>query len=1135
MMIGKPETGSETMSPKNKNAKNDAGANADVPDENVPDPAARDVGREEILLPDQDEGKEFGSDQIAGDTTVLPGPASGIEADEDSTIPPEPKTKSSGRKRKDRRGTLPIGILGFSGSGKTVFLSALYHATAEERKFKKGWRARWTDSPTARYLRDVGHGFLGIQRSGRRDWTDASHMRVRRTFPEGTMTMDRELRFTLIRSWCRRDFETNYTTIDASGEIIHSAFRDGIENLSEGRREEWEKIAELSRDSRALLLFVNILNLDEIQSSGEMTMLLEWVLQQARPPRAVGIVVTGIDVLANQSEVLAKKAEIEKRYARSLELLEEHDVANRILMVSSLGPDMVRKKTEGLDPGCLGASHKCQRCQELVEDPDIAPQPIGLADPFEFLFHHFLPWYYRWPPLGVVVGFLAWIRRVLFNRIACLLFFLLLGALYWFGESSLYARLERLASSSRLPVQMTVFLPEAYCVLYWWETEKGADLRRMFKSWRDLGGLLKRIERLPLETQVDELQRFIAENSNTPAAPRAREHLVGKRVALCLVTIERSTTWRDRLAAAAEGLALSERGSWPKSRREALAEAASEIFSGLVTEFEHRVENSVRIRRDVDEAERIQRELSAIMMQLRLDGRVLDAEGEAGLQDKSEKWRLSVRELRATLDNERLFEDACQYLSAGRFQDASFNLKTILRRDADWKASDLKQLLKASESGLAGRRHMEKEDWAEAESSFRLIDSNANPHLRTALAVALHDLEEARARSVQRRLDQMLREVDRELLAEFGGTAWRDLENGLTTANSFLANADTDLAGYRKARTLLERMTEGLPRIWTRVRSDTEELFKAKKAYAELEPQARMFRKYLPKTWAEMQELLTDARSEDRTLAQRTSAYRKMIDIIARDWPRIDEFVRQLRAEAGAAAEKCRAYHMNVQNTQMSVITANAREEWQAAESLMKQAAAWEINEPGKAKRAYELALERLQNALALAMRRKHEKEEYWARRDEFYAEWQRLGSKVGSEGKMSRTVRDLKARGDTAAQSGEYSKGAGAYGDATALLPMALNEKDLLEAKRSFADLLDGIDILTMTQWAAKEWREIEKLRKQAAECESRDSDNAARLYRRAARELLSAHGKAEQRRKDKEGHDREQDNVRENADDYI
>jgi len=464
---------------------------------NTVDPNTDGPGSEEWQIEDPMNGESHewvideGDSQAEEAPTEASAASTASEIDEAIELPPPddlgdiPVPKRRKRSRGERQ-QQNIAVLGFSASGKTVFLSMLYHATGVQQKFAEGWRVEWTTldgGKTARYLRDTSNTIMGVLRSGKTDWVDDKRTNVKRAFPPGT-TLLKELQFMMTRNWHLMDFPLAIRTLDGSGEVIHRAFIDGIENLTGDVRDHWERIAELCRNSSALMLFANILNVDEIQNSGEMHMLLEWLLAQRRKPKAIAVVVTGTDILHDQHEVEETRKRIRKKYSLIFEMLEAKRVAYEIIMVSALGDSMVSKKTDNLKPGCMGADHLCPECQELVDDPNATPTPINIDQPFEFIFGRLLKWYERWPPLAVTTGILQHTRRILFNRFVTPIIVLGLlawgGYVYWINEDELYTEttdlVDRVNEDDLIKIESNV---GQYATRYgWWRKRELAVLRR---------------------------------------------------------------------------------------------------------------------------------------------------------------------------------------------------------------------------------------------------------------------------------------------------------------------------------------------------------------------------------------------------------------------------------------------------------------------------------------------------------------------------------------------------------------------------------------------------------------------------------------------------------------------------------
>ena len=382
-----------------------------------------------------------------------------------------------------------IGVLGFSSSGKTVFLSMLYHMTAERRGFQGAWQVDWSrgdDGETARYLRDVGHSILGLDDNGVPRYADAARTKLIREFPPGTKSM-RELRFELSRQWGLTDFPIMVRTLEYSGEAIENAAKLGVEKLQAAHRDQWEEVAGVCSNSDAILLFVNILNIDHVQDSGELLMLMQAILKRKRKIRALSVVVAGADVLDGQNEIDRNRDIVEEKYGSVFSLLDQHGIHYDVFMVSNIGRKMVRKRTVGLASGCMGADHLCPHCQELVDDPKVQVNPINMLEPIEFAFKHLLPWYLRWEPMAICHGVFSYIRRAIFNRFVFPLLAIsgLGGGAYWYTDyqSSMTDQIHALSEDASVDAATEVAgLLERYEQLYFWDDKGIGDLHSVTEA-----------------------------------------------------------------------------------------------------------------------------------------------------------------------------------------------------------------------------------------------------------------------------------------------------------------------------------------------------------------------------------------------------------------------------------------------------------------------------------------------------------------------------------------------------------------------------------------------------------------------------------------------------------------------------
>lgn len=338
-----------------------------------------------------------------------PGEAS---ADEEDDEEPEETTRYKAKSQ-------PIGIIGFSASGKTVYLSMLYHATAERKVFRAGWHANWAsqdNGETKKYLQDISRRIRGFDARGRVLFENPdAPTRVVRSFPPGTV-WNTPIRFELLRKWGLRGRSLLVHTEDGVGEVIGQAALHGPENLPQEFRTRWQNTMELCRHSRALLLFINLLNIEEVEVAPDVAFLIDCLIKDGVRPRAVSFVATGLDAWAGRKDVGELRATLEESFHNVFASLDRAKIPWELHLVSSLGENFARKRTDNLAEGCRAAGHICNLCQEITSDPRARPLPRAIDEPWEFIFRRCLPLHSRVAPSAVFVDILAILREKLINR-----------------------------------------------------------------------------------------------------------------------------------------------------------------------------------------------------------------------------------------------------------------------------------------------------------------------------------------------------------------------------------------------------------------------------------------------------------------------------------------------------------------------------------------------------------------------------------------------------------------------------------------------------------------------------------------------------------------------------------------------
>ncbi len=311
--------------------------------------------------------------------------------------------------------TRKVGVLGFSGAGKSVYLSMLYHATAESTAFAEDWRAQWISGDggeTARYLKGLSQQIRGVDGMGKTIYLDKSRTEVNRRWPIGT-SKQQHLIFSLIKQAGIADVRLDVETLDISGEVLQRAVAEGVEQLPPDYRSRWDEVEKLCLQSDGLMVFLGMYSEEGRQDAGNLRLLLELLLQYGVLPKSVAFVTVGADLLLTAEQREQALQEVKARYQRSREILESEGIRSEFFLVSSIGQGMTSKKNDGLAPECADPSHICAQCQTLVKTPSAQPSPINLAQPWDFMLECFTP-----PLLRIAfVTQLVWIAQVLQQRL----------------------------------------------------------------------------------------------------------------------------------------------------------------------------------------------------------------------------------------------------------------------------------------------------------------------------------------------------------------------------------------------------------------------------------------------------------------------------------------------------------------------------------------------------------------------------------------------------------------------------------------------------------------------------------------------------------------------------------------------
>lgn len=369
---------------------------------------------------------------------------------------PAPES-SLGEKPTHARDRSNVAVLGFSSSGKTVYLTMLYYHTAVQgaspsdrtekprkgqRRRRSRWRADWLSldgGATLGHLMPMLCDILGQDRFGTLRYRDKTTKReLERKFPGGT-TSQTELQFKLFHHNGIREHELNILTLETKGEVqlYHSSSPSQIDSARDAL---WQRVREHCSDSSAVLLFFNLLTMGDQEQAAQLRTLVDTLMLQRNKPKAVAIVITGADILRDAGEVERTKERFADQYDKSIEVLEAHNIAYDIFLISSVGNEFTRKKSDvELNDICRN-HHRCAHCQELDPDPKKKPNPVDLMRPWDFIYenvHRRNPWTDRFSAGLEVVR-----RNILRTVLACMAFFLVLLAVLYTRASQKEARIK---------------------------------------------------------------------------------------------------------------------------------------------------------------------------------------------------------------------------------------------------------------------------------------------------------------------------------------------------------------------------------------------------------------------------------------------------------------------------------------------------------------------------------------------------------------------------------------------------------------------------------------------------------------------------------------------------------------------
>jgi hypothetical protein len=321
-----------------------------------------------------------------------------------------------------------VAILGFSSSGKTVYLTMLYYETsirgASQSDTSQGsvvsggsgyqWRADWLTMDggiTIRYLNDLYRKIAGVDFSGRKIFKPGSRKELVREMPGGTQT-HQDIQFRLICNNGIREHGLDIHTLEGAGEVLQAYAADPT-SISIENRARWEQFKTVCAKSDAILLFFNLLKMDLYDDQGPFKTLIDTLVNQPRKPRAVAIVITGTDILPDELAIEQRRQKFRADYQKGLGQLTASKIPYDIFMLTSYGRSFTRQKPYAeIGDTCREPNHyRCKDCQELVPDVEARPDPKDLLAPWDFIYekvYHRGDWYERMMGFGEKAASLKW-------------------------------------------------------------------------------------------------------------------------------------------------------------------------------------------------------------------------------------------------------------------------------------------------------------------------------------------------------------------------------------------------------------------------------------------------------------------------------------------------------------------------------------------------------------------------------------------------------------------------------------------------------------------------------------------------------------------------------------------------------
>lgn len=705
-------------------------------------------------------------------------------------------------------------ILGFVGSGKTVFLTMLYHATAKRHDLGEEWVAYWHDAKTNEYLGENANLIVGQDKDGRLLWLDTEQTRLRRSFPPATLG-DRMIHFTLKRRWGGLDLPLSVRTMEIPGEVAKNILNP--EALTGEFSEQRERLLRLCKDSHSVLFMLNLLHLDYRDDSEKLHEVVTGILLQRRHPDTFAFVVVGADVLCSERDLETARNRISERFSSTFRVLDAESIRYSIFFVSSIGREMIRKQPNP-PPKHSGPDHLCPQCQELVDDASIMPKPSGMEAPLEFVFRRSLPLLLRWAPLATVWGGLVLLRRAIFNRfVTPAVLGLAVGTTavaYFKHEPQLYRSVLDARDFDRESILRRASLAERYCRWYRWNAPAAARIREFTEVDREFWrvatcapGSGTAADPLVWEQKARELRDFLTRHPETPQAREARA-----------VQIE----FDARLAAArlgqacltncpAESLVETVRKEWafqptPGAARDAIAEAGQKAFARAKDRLAEGIKGAARAESEVS--------LSALAGQLT---RVREALSGWSWQDSMSEAEEGLRQSHDALSG---FLDTQQAAVQAKLQVIDTGRRDRARKD----------LLAEAERAAGSESFAEAVDQLDALDRLCVEDGWQAPLRGAMRAFAVHGrkgVEAAQNQRWEQAVTNFEAMADSGLGPEFAATRERLLRNAESAlASNRFATATADLrraaAEWRTTVAQYNTFARRLaPDEWTRLLGDT--------------------------------------------------------------------------------------------------------------------------------------------------------------------------------------------------------------------------------------------------------------------------------------------------------------------------